>query len=431
MQIPGIADTIGGMSAVGNIREALEAIERNADLNAFIAVHHEAALKRAGELDETDQAPGPLFGMAAAVKDNIDEAGVVCSAGSAAYRDRVPDRDAGAVALLKRAGAVVVGRTNMHELGDGVTSENPHYGPVHNPHRRGYHPGGSSGGSAAAVAAGCIPAALGTDTGGSVRIPAALCGVAGFKPTAGRIPNDGVVPLSTTLDQVGLVAGSSMDCARLFAVFADEAAGGQAPRKLRIGVLSGFGIEPDSRVGTVFEEALGVLQRLGHILVPLHLPVLAQGLGILSRIYAPEAARFHKERLQSRPNDFGEDVHADLERGMKVAQSTYESALQDRNDLSAELERAMQALDLLVSPTTPHPARPIGSANPHTYLIFTCPFNLSGQPAISVPMGAVDGLPVGLQLIGPKGTDTTVLRAAADFEQTCGEYSCPDSIRSG
>ena len=260
MQIPGIGATIAGMSVVENVREALQAIDRNADLNAFITVHREAALLRAGELDESDQAPGPLFGTAVAVKDNIDEAGVVCSAGCAAYRDRVPDRDAGAVSLLKQAGAVVIGRTNMHELGDGVTSENRHYGPVHNPHRRGYHPGGSSGGSAAAVAAGCVPAALGTDTGGSVRIPAALCGVTGFKPTAGRTPNDGVMPLSTTLDQVGLIAGSSADCARLFAVFANETTGDHSTQKLRIGVLSGFGIEPDPQVGIIFEETLGVLE---------------------------------------------------------------------------------------------------------------------------------------------------------------------------
>jgi aspartyl-tRNA(Asn)/glutamyl-tRNA(Gln) amidotransferase subunit A len=299
---------------------------------------------------------------------------------------------------------------------------------VHNPHRRGYHPGGSSGGSAAAVAAGCVPAALGTDTGGSVRIPAALCGVAGFKPTAGRIPNDGVMPLSTTLDQVGLIAGNSTDCARLFAVFADETTGDHPPRKLRIGVLSGFGIEPDPQVGIVFEQALGSLQRMGHSLVPLQLPALAKGLSTLSKIYAPEAARFHKERLRSRPGDFGEDVRADLERGLKVSQGTYESALQDRNDLSAELERVMQDLDLLASPTTPHPARPIGSPNPHTYLIFTCPFNLSGQPAVSVPMGAIDGLPVGLQLIGPKGADATVLWAAAAFEQTCGGHSSTGRI---
>jgi aspartyl-tRNA(Asn)/glutamyl-tRNA(Gln) amidotransferase subunit A len=417
MQIPGIADTIGGMSALENVTAALSAIDRNADLNAFITVHRRAALKLAGELDESGQAPGPLFGMAVAVKDNIDEAGVVCSAGSAAYRDRAPDRDASVVALLKQAGAVVVGRTNMHELGDGVTSQNPHYGPVHNPHRRGYHPGGSSGGSAAAVAAGCVPAALGTDTGGSVRIPASLCGVAGFKPTAGRIPNDGVMPLSTTLDQVGLIARSSTDCARLFAVLANEANGGHSAQKLRIGVLSGFGIEPDPQVGVVFEEALGALERMGHTMVPLHLSVLAKGLSILSKIYAPEAARYHQERLRAVPGDFGEDVRADLERGLKVTKDAYELALQKRNSFSAELDRAMQDLDLLASPTTPHPARPIGSANPHTYLIFTCPFNLSGQPAVSVPMGTIDGLPAGLQLIGPRGADTTVLSAAEAFER--------------
>jgi aspartyl-tRNA(Asn)/glutamyl-tRNA(Gln) amidotransferase subunit A len=156
---------------------------------------------------------------------------------------------------------------------------------------------------------------------------------------------------------------------------------------------------------------------MGHTLVPLHLPVLAQGLQILSRIYAPEAARYHRERLRARPGDFGEDVRADLERGLKVTQEDYQQALRERETLSAELERAMRDLDLLASPATPHPARPIGSANPYTYLIFTCPFNLSGQPALSVPMGTIDGLPIGLQLIGSSGADATVLSAAGAFEQ--------------
>ncbi len=411
------------MSAVGSVKTALESIDRNRDLNAFILVHHRAALERARELDRAGGSPGPLSGLAVAVKDNIDEAGEICSAGCAAYRDRVPERDAGVITRIEQAGAVVVGRTNMHELADGVTSENPHYGPVHNPHRRGFHPGGSSGGSAAAVAAGCVPAALGTDTGGSVRIPASLCGVTGFKPTAGRVPTDGVVPLSTTLDHVGPIAGTAGDCARLLAVLAGEPTGElagccqQPPGRLRIGVLSGFGIEPDPQVGIAFEEALGTMERLGHSLVPLHLPVLAKGLRILSGIYAPEAARRHLERLRTRPGDFGEEVRADLERGVQMDPDAYQAALRDRDAFSDELAGAMQALDLLASPATPHPARPIGSANPHTYLIFTCPFNLSGQPAISVPMGKVDGLPVGLQLAGPKGADATVLSAAADFER--------------
>jgi len=411
------------MSVTADIEAVLAAIEQHADLNAFVAVHRQAALERAAELDSSAKQPGPLFGTALAIKDNIDEAGEVCSAGCAAYRDRVPDSDAVAVSRLERAGAVVVGRTNMHELADGVTSENQYYGPVHNPLRRGFHPGGSSGGSAAAVAAGCVPATLGTDTGGSVRIPASLCGVVGMKPTAGRVPNDGIVPLSTTLDHVGPIARSVSDCASLLAVLADDKSGelaGACERStgpLRIGVLSGFGIEPDPQVGTVFEAALGAAERTGHILQPLHLPVLSECLGILSRIYAPEAADYHRERLRARPDDFGDDVRADLERGLRLSRADYERALRDRDDFNSEIERAMRGLDLLICPATPHPARPIGSANPHTYLLFTCPFNLSGQPALSLPMGTADGLPVGLQLIGPGGKDAIVLSAAKALER--------------
>lgn len=417
----------GTLRAADVAEDALEAARDAAWLNAFVLLHPERAARDAERIDavrRSGEDPGPLGGAPVAIKDNIDEAGVAGSAGCAAYLDRIPDRDATVVTRLRAAGAVVVGRTNMHELADGVTSENPHYGPVHNPHRRGFHPGGSSGGSAAAVAAGIVPAALGTDTGGSVRIPASLCGVVGFKPTLLRIPTDGIVPLSTTLDHVGVLARTVRDAAVLSEVLTEGAiavppdAWTVPPAGLRVGVVD-FGLAPDPGVAERFADALRAMERLGWTVAPIDpeaMPLLGGATALLSAIYAPEMARWHEARLRERPDGFSPEVRADLERGLAQPEERYREALGRRAELIGRLDQAMDDLDLLASPTTPHPARPFGSARPHTYLRYTCPFNLTGQPAISVPMGEVEGLPVGLQLVGRRNMDALVLRAADAFE---------------
>jgi aspartyl-tRNA(Asn)/glutamyl-tRNA(Gln) amidotransferase subunit A len=313
----------------------------------------------------------------------------------------------------------------MHELADGTTSENPHHGPVHNPWRRGFHPGGSSGGSAAAVAAGLVTAALGTDTGGSVRIPAALCGLVGFKPSRGLVSTRGVVPLSTTLDHVGPITRTVADTAAVLDVIAAAPAAfleasGRAPGPLRVGVLESFGMDADVPVAEAFEAALPALEAAGFGLRPLSLPALADGRGLLVRIYRPEFAAAHAARLQERPDDFGEEVRLDLERGLKADPAKHAAGLAAREGLGAEVAAAMAELDLLVCPTTPHPARPIGAAGAGDYSFYTSPFNVTGQPALSLPMGFVDGLPVGLQLVGRVGADALVLAAAAAVEQRLG-----------
>jgi len=406
------------VEAVSTRRECIEVVAERAaqraradDCNAFVLVHDDVAERAARAPD------GPLRGACVAIKDNIDEAGVVGAGGCAAYFDRVPAADAAVVRRLVEAGAVIVGRTNMHELADGVTSENVHHGPVHNPARRGHHPGGSSGGSAAAVAAGIVPLALGTDTGGSVRIPAALCGVVGFKPSAGLVPDDGVMPLSTTLDHVGPLIRTVADCIAAMDVLAAAgwAVGDALPPTVRVGVLEGFSEEPAAGVGDAFDTALLRLADIGCEPVPMAVPELAGGLRLLSAIYAPEAAAYHAEALRRAPERFGEEVRADLERGLRADPARYESALLDRADLAARIDACFDRADLLVSPTTPCPAAPIGSPGSHVYLSYTCPFNLGGHPAVSVPMGAVDGLPVGLQIVGPRGADARVLELAERF----------------
>jgi len=408
----------GQVSAVELTEMSLRAIDRTEpQLNACIAVHRERALERAAGLDAAaGSLEAPLAGVPIAVKDNFDEAGVACTAGSRAYADRVPMRD---------AGAVLVARTNMHELADGVTSHNPHYGPVHNPWDTDCHPGGSSGGSAAAVAAGTVLAALGTDTGGSVRIPAALCGVVGLKPTRGTVPTDGVVPLSTTLDHVGPIGARVADCATLWQVLTGAAVPTAPGLPRRIGVLDGFGAEADAAVGDCFSNAVELLESLGCRTKPVVVPGLARGMRLLARIYGPEFAREHAAVLADRPQDLGDEVRADLLRGLNADPSRRATALQEMIDLARETSAAMEDLDALACPTTPRPARPIGSPDAHDYLTFTCPFNLTGQPAVTVPMGLVAGLPVGLQLVGRNGGDVEILALAAAFERAHGFELAP------
>ncbi|MBN2493267.1 MAG: amidase [Deltaproteobacteria bacterium] len=408
---------------------ALECAERiGPELNAFVALHRDRALA------EARRASGPLAASPVAIKDNIDEAGCVCAAGCAAYLDRRPEQDAEVVQRLRAAGAVIIGRCNMHELADGVTSEASAFGPVHNPWRPGFTPGGSSGGSAACVAAGCVKISLGTDTGGSIRIPASLCGVVGFKPSAGRVPTRGVMPLSTSLDHVGPLAISVPEAARAMAVLADgwsaQRAAASPPRGVRIGVLEGFGREAEPGVGSCFDEALALLERAGAMLLPARIDDLARGLGLLSAIYAPEAAAYHEKRLAERPGDFGEAVREDLRRGLAADPGRRERALAERAELAAAVLGLMDelCLELLACPTTPCTALPHGAPAPHRYLQFTCPFNLTGQPAASVPAGLFGGLPVGLQLVGRQGADEQVLAAAADLEQRLG-FVCAPVIR--
>jgi Asp-tRNA(Asn)/Glu-tRNA(Gln) amidotransferase A subunit family amidase len=414
----------GSVSAVDSVAASLDAIaDRQPRHNAFVMIHDEGARVRAASLVRAPTR-GPLHGVPLAIKDNIDEAGVVCSAGCRAYDDRIPSGDAPVVAALRAAGAVVVGRCNMNELADGVTGENVHHGDVHNPARRGFRAGGSSAGSAVAVADGSVAAALGTDTGGSVRIPAALCGVVGFKPSAGLLSTAGTLPLSTTLDHVGLLTRTPVDAVALLDVllpsglYASQLDDRDPGARPRIGVLEGFGDQADAGTALRFEQALRILERSGGRLRTLAIPELSEGLGLLARIYGPEAAELHGSTLADRPDDFGAEVRRDLARGArKGAAERRRAALARREEIRTLLGRAIADVDLLVSPTTPLPATPHGAPDPHRYLAFTCPFNITGQPALSVPMGEVDGLPVGLQLVGRPGEDLAVLRAGIVFRR--------------
>jgi aspartyl-tRNA(Asn)/glutamyl-tRNA(Gln) amidotransferase subunit A len=424
----------------------------NPKLNAYLAVTSELALMQAKEAESELFAPrsrkghrdrGPLHGIPISLKDNIYTEGIRTTAGSKILNDFVPSRDARVVAQLKNAGAVMLGKTNMHEFAYGVTSNNPHFGPVHNPWDRARIAGGSSGGSAAAVTAGLCYGSIGTDTGGSIRIPAALCGIVGLKPTFGRVSVEGIIPLSPRLDCAGPLARTCADAAALLdSIFVragneqplQRAAKSHSRRGFRLGVPKDFFSKIVSvEVEYAFEQALRILRKLGATLRQVTIPLLYETEDAGNQIAWAEATHYHQQAgcFPSRAADYGEDVRTRLELGTKVLATTYLSALEVRESFIGRFHAAMAdaGLDALVVPTTPIPAPLIGEETtsiagtnyPTRALLLrnNRPANLAGLPAISIPCGQIpDGLPVGLQFIGSVTDEALLLRIAHAFEST-------------
>jgi aspartyl-tRNA(Asn)/glutamyl-tRNA(Gln) amidotransferase subunit A len=424
----------------------------NPKLNAYIAVTPELALAQAKKAETELFAPrgrkgfrdrGLLHGIPISLKDNIYTAGVRTTAGSKILKDFIPREDAAVVAQLKNAGAVILGKTNMHEFAYGVTSNNPHYGPVHNPWDLSLIPGGSSGGSAAAVAAGLCYGSIGTDTGGSIRIPAALCGVVGLKPTLGRVSVDGVIPLSPRLDCVGPLARSVRDAALLLEPILSRVKGepglrsvaksSAKPRKFTLGIPKDFFLDVISHdVHAVFEEALRVLKKQRVTFKEISLPLLNETEDAGNQIAWPEATHYHQQAgwFPPRAADYGDDVRSRLEMGTKVPATTYLSALALREQFIQQFHLAWEdlSIDALVVPTTPITAPLIGQEairlgekdHPTRALLLRAnrPANLAGVPAISIPCGFTPpGLPVGLQLIGADDDEHLLLQIARTFER--------------
>jgi aspartyl-tRNA(Asn)/glutamyl-tRNA(Gln) amidotransferase subunit A len=395
-----------------------------------------------------------LDGVPIAVKDVFFISGVRCTAGSKILAGNIAAYDAPVVKYLKDGGAVLVGTTNMHEFAAGVTSENPHYGPVRNPWDETRVAGGSSGGSAVAIATGMAEGAIGTDTAGSVRIPAALCGVMGFKPTYGRVSRLGVVPLASSLDTVGVLALTAWDTAAMLQTMTrqdrsdlttvdepvpDYIGPLSAPYSgARLGVVRQYFHDTlDPRVEENFTSFVSSLRGIGYSVEEADLEGV-QVQDVYDRwvlIRRAEATAFHQRWLQSSPELYGDDVRKLLELGRGVPAVDYINALNARPAIIERFSDVMKRFDFLLAPTTCAPAPVIGEANLlirgkaiTTYSALnrlTLPFNYVGFPAVSVPSGLADGLPLGVQIVGRLFDEVGLLRIAHAYEQKFGPYPYP------
>jgi aspartyl-tRNA(Asn)/glutamyl-tRNA(Gln) amidotransferase subunit A len=419
----------------------------NPKVNAYITVTAELVLAQAKRAEAELLAPrgrkghrdrGPLHGIPISLKDNIYTKGIRTTAGSKILKDFIPQQDAAVWSKLREAGAILLGKTNLHEFAYGVTTNNPHYGATRNPWDLARIPGGSSGGSAAAVAAGLCYGSIGTDTGGSIRIPASLCGVVGLKPGTGRVSVEGVVPLSPRLDFVGPLARTAVDAALLLDPMFVRSKGepklssirkfSKRTNKFRLGLPKEFFLDVVSDdVYAAFDEAVRSLQKQGAKVKTVSVPQLNETEEAGNRIAWAEATHYHQQAgwFPAHVSDYGEDVRARLEMGTKVSAVAYLQALESRDKFIQQFHRAMAdaEVDALVVPTTPIAApligeesTPIGKTSHPTralLLRLNRPANLAGVPAITVPCGFTNaGLPVGLQLIGAVTDELLLLRIA-------------------
>jgi aspartyl-tRNA(Asn)/glutamyl-tRNA(Gln) amidotransferase subunit A len=409
--------------------------ERNPSLNAFITVCADTAREQAKQADaEMDggRYRGPLHGVPVSLKDLLDLSGTATSAASRVRQGHMATADATVVTRLREAGAIIIGKTNLHEFAFGTTNEDSAFGAARHPIDPRRSPGGSSGGSAASVLADMAYASIGTDTGGSVRIPSAACGLVGLKPTIGEIPTDGVVPLSGTMDHVGPICRSVEDAEILYDVLrgAPPASGKRAPaaRGLRLGVLRGYFtalLDPD--VATSFERACARLQDAG---VELHDASVAHAddiAPIYLHIVLSEAAAYHGKTLEDRAGDYTPNVRLRLEMGRYILAEDYARALHGREVLMREVDDALNDRDGLLLPSLPIPASTIGEATIRIdasdepvrtiTLRLTQLFNLTGHPAISIPCGSTpEGWPVGAQVVGHRHRTTALLDTARAVE---------------
>ncbi|GIX49649.1 MAG: glutamyl-tRNA(Gln) amidotransferase subunit A [Candidatus Tectimicrobiota bacterium] len=427
----------------------LERIARENDrLRAYLTVLPERALaaaRRAEAEIARGQYRGPLHGIPVAVKDLFAIRGVRMTCGSQILAQHVAQQQATVVQRLEDAGAVLLGTLNLHEFAWGATSINPHYGTPCNPWDPTRLPGGSSGGSAVATRAGLAMATLGTDTGGSVRIPAALCGVVGLKPTYGRVSRHGVFPLCWSLDHPGPLTRSVTDAALVLQAIAGHDPADPTTRRLpvpdyagalrgevrglRLGVPRPFFFEQlDEQVARAVEAALAVLRELGVTCVDLDLPLMRDVPGASLAIMVTEAYAVHEAWLRTRPQDYGADVRLRLALGSTVLGAHYLKAQRFRALLCQEVGEALRRVDALATPTTLLPAprldEPVVRLGGSEVVVaanlarFTRPFNLTGLPALSLPCGfSNEGLPIGLQLAGRPFDEATILRLAYAYEQ--------------
>ncbi len=421
------------LSPVELTRACMERVEQvEGRLNAFITVLPDSALEDARKAEYAiakGEYCGPLHGIPIGAKDIFDMAGVRTTAASKVFAERVPSTDAEAVRRLRVAGAVIIGKLNMHEFAYGVTTATSYYGPTHNPWDLQRIPGGSSGGSAAAVAAGECLGALGTDTAASIRLPAALCGIVGLKPTYDLVSRKGVIPLAWSLDHCGPMTRTTLDAALMLGVLADTSADhtdgiGKGVDGLRIGVPRHYFHEATQpAVLRAFDAALQTLTELGARVREVKVPSLSYVYPALAAIIATEALAYHLPLLRENTEDYTTGVRLRLETGLLYTAAHYLQAQRVRTVVIEEMAATFESVDFLAMPTTPFTALELSEQSdllPETRLLnwYTRPFNLSGHPAISVPCGFDEkGLPIGLQLVGRPFEEGTLLRMAHAYQQ--------------
>jgi aspartyl-tRNA(Asn)/glutamyl-tRNA(Gln) amidotransferase subunit A len=391
----------------------------NADDGAFVTLTLESARAEAEEA-ERRYARGearPLEGLTLAVKDIFDTAGVVTANGSPVFAGHVPRTDAETVRRAREAGAIVVGKTLTHEFAWGITSVNPHYPPLGNPVDRTRVAGGSSGGSAVAVATGMAALALGTDTGGSIRIPAAFCGVSGLKPTFGRVSLDGVFPLARTLDHAGPIARTPADVALLYDVLAGPGPD-LDPGFQRVAVCPDLHLyEPTPGIARVFDAARDAFAALGCEIVETAFPGAEEIYPAYAAIQRAEAARVHRDLFPSRAGEYGPDVRERLFAAQEITLDEYIGATEARDRLRTTFARLFAVADVLLTPVAAVPPERRDEPRPEEFrngvLPHTVPQDMAGLPACAVPVGTDElGLPVAVQVTGPPWAERRVLAAA-------------------
>jgi aspartyl-tRNA(Asn)/glutamyl-tRNA(Gln) amidotransferase subunit A len=421
----------------------------NKSINAFITVTRDQALATAREMEAEQKSGkwrGPLHGVPIALKDNIDTAGVRTTAGSGVFKDRVPTEDAEVVVRLKKAGAILLGKLNLHEFALGGTSAVTFFGPVHNPWKLDHVPGGSSGGSAAAIAADLCIGTLGSDTGGSIRIPASYCGIVGFKPTYGRVSNRGVIPMAWTLDHVGPMCKTVEDAALMLGIIAGydelDSASVDTPvtdysravriptAKLRIGVpRSPFFDNLDPDVAKAVEAAIDVLSKLTATVKDVEVPAT----GNIADVWNPEIYAYHTPWITRTPELYQDATRTLIQRAGDEKSTVYAQARHQVDVVRRDIKKVFANVDLLVTPTQRGTAPLIVPQQPAVNagrggttgaagaggIVNTGAFDIYGLPTISIPCGfSASGLPIGLQISGAHFAETTVIALAHAYERT-------------
>ena len=403
-------------------------------LNAFITVFADEALQQACEADRELKAGldrGPLHGIPLSLKDLIDVRGTPTTAASRVREDHVATADANIVTRLRKAGTVLIGKCNLHEFALGTTNEDSAYGPAKNPFDLSRSPGGSSGGSAVSVAAGMSLGSIGTDTGGSIRIPSAACGLVGLKPAYQEISMDGIVPLSHTLDHAGPLCHSVEDASiiyRFLCGMPETSLDAKPVHGLRLGVPRTYFLSLlDTQVAASFEATCDRLAQAGVILQDVNVPHANDIVGIYTNIILSEAATHHAQELKTRASDYTTPVRVRLELGNDILEKDYVKALHGQKTLRQEVDAALNNCNGLLLPTVAVPATVLGANTVQIgsseesirkiTLRLTQLFNLTGHPALTMPCGqTIEGLPIGAQLVGPAGRTGELLQLARNLE---------------